>query len=98
MTGIRKQLISRRFLDHLASIHHDDAISHASNYAKVMGDKNKSCAELLAYATDQFQNLGLYRHIQCSGRLVGNEEFGVTGQGNSDHHTLAHATTELMRI
>jgi hypothetical protein len=46
----------------------------------------------------QFQDLRLDRHIERRCRLVGDDEFGVAGEPDGDHHALAHAPGELMRI
>lgn len=47
---------------------------------------------------EQFEDLSLHRDIECGGRLVGDEEFGVAGQGRGDGDALAETAGELMRI
>ncbi len=46
----------------------------------------------------QFQNLGLDGHIQRRGRLVGDQQPRVAGEGHGDHGALAHAAGKLVRI
>ena len=37
-------------------------------------------------------------HIECGGRLVGDQELRVAGEGHGDHDSLAHATGKLVGI
>ena len=46
----------------------------------------------------QVENLGLDRHVERGGRLVGDEQLRVAGERHGDHHALAHAAGELVRI
>ena len=36
--------------------------------------------------------------VKRSGRFVGNQHFGLAEQGHRDHHALAHATGEFVRV
>src|SRR5262249_53032736 len=47
---------------------------------------------------EQLQNLRLNGHVERGGRLVGDQEVRIAGQRHGDHHALAHAARELMRI
>ena len=46
----------------------------------------------------QVEDLRLDRHIECGGRLVGDQHLRIAAQRNGDHHPLTHAAGELMRI
>ena len=98
MTRISKQLISRRGFDYLAGIHDYHAVGHTGNNAKVVRNQNHRRSKIATHTVNQFENLRLYGDIQRGRWLIGNQQFGVTGQGNGDHHTLAHSSTELVRI
>jgi len=37
------------------------------------------------------KNLRLNRHVERGGGFVGNQQFGVAGDGHGDHHALVHA-------
>ncbi len=93
-----EEFLRRSLFDNFASIHDYHAIGHASDHAQIMRDKNERRAKLLTDSTQEFQNLRLYGYIESSRWLIGNEQFGVAGQGDGNHHALAHAATELMRI
>ena len=47
---------------------------------------------------DQLQDLRLHRHVERGGRLVGDQELRIVGDRDGDHHALALAAGELMRI
>ena len=44
------------------------------------------------------QDLGLDRHVERGGRLVGDQQVGVPRERHRDHHALAHAAGELVRV
>ena len=47
---------------------------------------------------DQLQDFRLDGHVERGGRLVGDEELGIVGDRDGDHHALALAAGELMRV
>ena len=47
---------------------------------------------------DHLEDLGLHGDVECRGRLVGDQHIGVVGDRHGDHHALAHATRELVRV
>ncbi len=63
-----------------------------------MRNQDDGGAEIRTDAVNQFKNLRLHRDVKRSCRLVGNEQFWIAGQGDGNHHTLTHATAELVRV
>jgi hypothetical protein len=53
---------------------------------------------LAAALLDQTQDLRLGRHVERRRRLVGDEELGAGRDRDRDHHALAHAARELVRV
>src|SRR5579884_202148 len=98
MAGVGKEFVGRRSLHHFARLHDHHAVSHAGHDTEIVCDKDDSGAKLFANAVDQFEDLRLHGHIEGGSWLVGDQEFGIAGQGNGDHHTLAHAATELVGV
>ena len=47
---------------------------------------------------DQLEDLRLRRHVERRRRLVGDQQVGVVDQRHRDHHALAHAARELVRV
>ena len=46
----------------------------------------------------QLEDLRLDRHVERGRRLVGDQQLGVVDQRHRDHHALAHAARELVRV
>ena len=46
----------------------------------------------------QAQDLRLHGDVERRGRLVGDQHLGVDGEGDGDHHPLAHPARELVRV
>ncbi len=55
-------------------------------------------AELLLQLQHQVEDLRLDGDVERRGRLVGDQHARIAGQRDGDHHALAHAAGELMRI
>ena len=47
---------------------------------------------------DQPQDLLLHRHVESRGRLVGDDQPRLGGEGGRNQHALAHAAGKLVRI
>ena len=45
-----------------------------------------------------FEDLRLHGDVERGGRLVGDQQVGLVGERHRDHHALALAAGELMRI
>src|SRR5215218_1222752 len=96
--GVLEQIVDGRFLDLAAGIHHHDAIGGLGDDAEVVGDEQHGHAAVALQALEQRQHLRLHRDVECGGRLVGDQHRGAAGDRHGDHHALAHAAGELVRI
>ena len=63
-----------------------------------MGDEHDGGAVFLLQIVHQPQNLRLNGHVQSGGRLVGNQNVGLTGKSHGDHDTLPHTAGQLVGI
>ena len=61
------------------------------HHTQVVRDEQDRHFEAALQVTHQVQDLGLNRHVQRGGWLVGNQELGVTRERHGDHHPLPHA-------
>ena len=95
---VREERIDRRVLDHRAGIEDDDAVGEAGEEGEVVGDPDDRHAEALAERLHEVDDLRLDGDVEGGGRLVGDEELRVAGEAHGDHHPLAHAAGELVRI
>jgi hypothetical protein len=62
-----------------------------------VGDEQHRHAERLCNP-EQLQDLRLHGDVERRGRLVGDQQVGLVGERHGDHHALALAAGELVRI
>ena len=63
-----------------------------------MGDEQQRHAEARLQILEQLQDLRLDGDVERGRRLVGDEDVGLVGERHRDHHALALAARELVRI
>ena len=85
-------------LDDLALEHHCDAIGEIGDHAHVVGDEDDRGSVLVAQVAQQFEDLGLDRHVEGGGRLVGDDHRRVQRQRHRDHDALLLPAGELVRV
>ncbi len=85
-------------LDDAAGVHHRHVVGVMRHHAEVVRDEQDAHAGLGLQAAHQRQDLRLDRHVERGGRLVGDQQRRVAGHRQRDHHALAHAAGELVRI
>ncbi len=98
MQRLVEQPRHRGFFDHAAGIHHQHAVGGLGDHAHVVGDDHDRHAELVAQVQQQIEDLCLDRNVQRGGRFVGDQQLGIAGQRDGDHHALALPAGELVRI
>ncbi len=79
-------------------VHDDDVVGDLGDDAEVVGDHDDRAAELVLQALHQVEDLRLGGHVERRGRLVGDQQVGVVDERHRDHHALAHAARELVRV
>ena len=47
---------------------------------------------------EKLEDLRLHGHVERGRRLVGDQQVGLVGERHRDHHALALAARELMRV
>ena len=75
-----------------------DVVGRLGDDAEIVGDHDHGRAELLLHALDEREDLRLGRDVERGRRLVGDDQVGVVDQRHRDHHALAHAARELVRV
>ena len=63
-----------------------------------MRDEQDGGAELVLQFAEEVEDLRLDGDIERGGRLVGHQHGGAAGECDGDHHALAHAAGELVRV
>ena len=94
----REHLFDRPVLDDLALRHHADAVGDAPDDAEVVGDEQDRHAEARLQLLQERQDLRLHGDVERRRRLVCDEQLRLIGERHGDHHALALAAGELVRI
>ena len=50
------------------------------------------------HLAQHLEHLRLHGHVERRRRLVGDQQVGLVGDAHRDHHALAHAAGELVRV
>ena len=82
----------------MAGVHHHDAVGQARHHAQIVGDEDDGRVDLVLDLDQHLEHLSLHGHVEGSGRLVGDEQVWVAGDGHGDHGPLPHASRELVRV
>ena len=98
MARAREDLRRVAALDHLAVAHDVGAGGEAAHDAEVVGDEHHRHAEARLQVGEKRQDARLDRDVERRRRLVGDEEIGVVRDRHGDHHALALAARELVRV
>ncbi len=85
-------------LDHPARVHHLDPVRMPGDHAHVVRDQQHRHAEAVLEVVQQGEDLRLDGDVQGGRGLVGDQQLGLTTQRHRDHHPLAHAAGELVRV
>ena len=85
-------------LDHLAGVHHHDAVGDLGHDAQIMGDYQNTHAGFALQFLQQRQNLGLNGHVQRGRGFIRDQQIGLQRQRHRDHQPLPLPARELMRI
>jgi hypothetical protein len=98
MPGRAEHLAGGARLDDAAGIHHRDAVAELRHHPEIVGDEQHRHAELPSQAVDEIEDLGLHGDVEGRGGLVRDEKVGLVRERDGDHHALALAAGELVRI
>ncbi|MNV56170.1 hypothetical protein D3C71_1484420 [compost metagenome] len=63
-----------------------------------MGDEQHRRSRFAAQDIQQVKNAFLYRHIQGTGRFIGDDHIRAQRDGDGDQYPLLHPAGKLMRI
>jgi hypothetical protein len=98
MLRVVEDLVERPLFHDPARVHHRDPVGDVGHHAEVVGNEDHGSARLLAQVAHALQDLGLDRDVQRRGRLVSDQNRRVARERERDHHPLAHAARELVRV
>ncbi len=85
-------------LDDAAGVHRQHAVGDLGDDAEVVGDEHDGRAVVALEAGEQVEQLRLHGDVERGRRLVGDQQLGAQRQRHRQHHPLAHAAGELVRV
>ena len=88
----------RRRLDDLSCVHDHDLVGDLQQQRQVVRDEQHREPELLLQLQHLPQDLLLDDHVEAGGGLVHDHDLGLDRERHRDHHALAHAAGELVRV
>ena len=83
--------------DDLPRIHQGHTVRHARNDGEVVRDQHQRHVSLRLQFSQQRQDLGLGRHVECGGGFIGNHDVRVGRERNRNHHALLLPARHLER-
>ncbi len=95
---MRKQLVGRRKLHHLAEVHNADTVGKILDDGQVVRNKQYGKPQPVAQFVQQVDNLRLYRHVQSGNRLVGDNQFGFHNDRPRYAYALTLSARKLVRV
>jgi hypothetical protein len=83
--------------DQPPAVHNLGIVAGGRDHSQIVADHHERHAQFFTQPVQQHQDLRLNRNIESGGRLIGDQKFRLTGNGDGDHDPLAHAAAELFR-
>jgi hypothetical protein len=86
------------FLDDTARVHHQHSLADFRHYTEIVRNQDDGGPEVLIETHHEVEDLRLDSDVERGRRLVCDQHLRVAGQGDGNHHALAHAARELVGI
>ena len=71
-----EDLVELPVLDDLPRVHHQHPVGDLGDDPEIVGDQDRRQAASRLRSSDQVEDLGLDRHVERRGRLVGDQQLG----------------------
>ena len=96
--GGPEDLARGALLDDLPRVHDRHPVAEPGDHPEVVGNQDEPRLELALKVGEQVEDLRLDGDVEGGGRLVRDDEVGLAHEGHRDHHPLAEAAGELVRV
>ncbi len=93
--GVVEQRAGGGPLHDAPGVHDHDVVGPVGHHPEVVGDQDDRHVALPLQVGQQIEDLGLHGDVEAGGGLVGHDQPGSAGQGDGDHHPLAHTARQL---
>ena len=98
MLRVGEDPLDAAVLDHLARVHHADVVGELGDETEIVRDEDHRRARVAPDRPDEIDDLRLHGHVERGRRLVEDQQPRPPRHRHRDHHALAHAARELVRI
>jgi hypothetical protein len=98
MEGMVQKFRGRRLFNNRAGVHHVDLVGEFRDDPQIMGDQQDAHSGRSLNLVQVIQDLTLNRDIKGGGRLIGDEQTGIAGDGHGQHDSLEHSAGHAMRV
>ena len=98
MLRVVEDVARRTALDDLTGVHDHDTLGDLGDHAEIVADEQDGDTRVGLDLTQHVEDMRLDRHVEGRRRLVGNQQRRFARQCHGDHHALAHAAAELVRV
>ena len=82
------QLFAGRRFYRLSAVHHIDFIRPLAEHLHIVADQQNGGVIVLVQTRKQADNLRLGRRLHGVGRLIGDQQTRLVGEGDGNHHLL----------
>ena len=93
-----QQFHGGRLFDFLAVQHDQNPVRPLRHHAQVVRDEQETHGQFPTQLVQQLQDARLHADIQRRGRLVGDQQPGLAGDGHGDHDALALTAGQVVRV
>ncbi len=98
MLGRTEQFFTQRLFDDTTALHDTYAMGDPPNQVEIVADQQQRHAQPRLQFLEQFEDLQLHGNVQRRGRFIGDQQLRLVGQGHGDHHALALAAGQFVRV
>ncbi len=91
-------MIGSALLNEAGRIHHVHAGGIARDHAEIVRDDDERDPKPAREILHQLEDLCLDRDVERGCRLIGDDKLRVAGEADCNHHALADASRELVRV
>src|SRR5579872_4792938 len=98
MAGPSQDLADGADLYQTSGVHDGKPMDELRHQSDVVADQQKRRVAALLLPAQSFHHQALGNHIESTGRLVGDNDFGAEQHADGDTHTLLHAARQFMRV
>lgn len=96
--GVVEKFGGGGFFDEVPQVHDADAVGEVSYDGEIVGDEEIGEPELFLEVAEEIYDLGLDGDVEGGDGFIGDDEFGVGGEGAREADALTLSAGEFVRV